>query len=81
MQEQRFTELMSDAFKNPMASIKEVKKKVEPIALRNTKDLSFKNVPDYLRLPDADELIIIRQWAVDYKKQNKNAYRWQPITV
>ena len=73
MQEQNFTGLMHSAFKDSLDRPNVVKKKMSNLAKKNEKDLSEKPLPDYLRIPTAEELIEIRQWAIDYKKSNKNA--------
>lgn len=73
MQERNLTELLSDAFKNPFEIQERVKEKMETLSVKNTEDLSNKDVPDYLRLPSTDELIEMRQWAIDYKKAKKHA--------
>ena len=73
MQEQNLTALLSDAFKNPFDKQEVVKQKMEKLSIKNNNDLSEKVVPDYLRLPSADELAEMREWAIDYKKANKQA--------
>lgn len=73
MQEQNLTALLSDAFKNPFDKQDVVKQKMEKLSIKNNNDLSEKVVPDYLRLPSADELTEMRQWAIEFKKANKNA--------
>jgi len=73
MQERNFTELLSEAFKNPFDKKEIVKKKMETLSVKNSNDLSNKDVPDYLRIPSANELTEMRQWAIDFKKSNKNA--------
>lgn len=73
MHEQNLTALLSDAFKNPFEKKEIVQKKMETLSVKNSSDLSEKEVPDYLRLPSANELVEMRQWAIDYKKANKQA--------
>lgn len=77
MQEQNLTSLLAgihdlkkDPFLNKPA---ELKKSMTALAQKNKDDLSSKEMPDYLRTPTAEELIEMRQWAIDYKKRNKNA--------
>lgn len=73
MQETNFTALLVDALKSPFEPKPVTKKKMEALAVKNEKDLSEKKLPDYLRTPTGDELIAMRQWAVDYKKARKGA--------
>jgi hypothetical protein len=73
MQERRLTELLSDAFNKPFDELGSVTPKMEKLSVLNRMGLQDKDVPDYLRIPTAGELIEIRQWAVDYKKANKHA--------
>ena len=68
------TELMDLAsLKNQALSPKKVKSALNKLAIKNKKDLSFKDVPEYMRTPTADELIEMRQWAIDYKKFHTTA--------
>ena len=73
MQEKNLTDLLSDASKNLFENKEIVKKKMETLSVKNIHDLTNKDVPDYLRLPSPDELIEMRQWAINYKKANKQA--------
>lgn len=73
MQEQNLTSLLADALKNPFDPIPVTRKKMESLAVKNQKDLSASVLPDYLRTPSADELIEMRQWAIDYKNSHKAA--------
>lgn len=54
-----------------------VKKKMVLIAKRNKELLSYKNMPEYLRVPTADELVEMRQWAIDFKKANPRTSKRQ----
>ena len=73
MQERNLTELLTGAFKNPSEALKTVKPKMEALSAKNTKDLEQKVLPNYLRTPTADELVEMRQFAIDYKKLHKQA--------
>jgi hypothetical protein len=73
MQERNLTELMNAAFKHSLDNPEVVKEKMELLSIRNREDLSNIKLPDYLRLPSANELTEMRQWAIDYKKLNKHA--------
>lgn len=78
MQETHFNALLMDSFKDsfnpkkvllpPTKPIKSVKERMKSLSLKNEKDLSFQELPDYLRIPTGDELMEMRQWAIDYKK-------------
>ena len=73
MQEQNFTELLASAASSRKAALKTLRPKMETLADKNKNDLAKKELPDYLRTPTADDLIEMRQWAIDYKKFNKKA--------
>lgn len=73
MQEQNMTALMASAFKDAFMKPTAVKKQMKSLAAKNVNDLKEKELPDYLRTPTADELIQMRQFAIDYKKANKQA--------
>lgn len=77
MQEQNMTALMADAFKKKPINPALLKKKMGKLALKNKKDLEYKNLPDYLRTPTAEELTEMRQWAIDYKNTFKQASKRQ----
>lgn len=77
MHSQDFTALMSDAFKGEMRSPFENFKKMEVIADQNKIDLSERTLPEGVHLPNADELVNIRQWAINYQKSNKTASKRQ----
>lgn len=49
----------------------EVLKEMVAVEKSNNEHLAEKNLPDYLRTPTADELVEIRQFAIDLKKANK----------
>lgn len=73
MQEQNFTELLASAQSMKKMALETLRPKMEKLADKNKKDLQKKELPDYLRTPNADELIEMRQWAIDYKKFNTKA--------
>ena len=73
MQEQNMTALMQSALKEGLLKPRFVEKQIGLLADKNKKDLAKKELPDYLRTPTAEELIEMRQWAIDYKKGNKQA--------
>lgn len=73
MQERNLEALLLDAYDKPLEKQEVVKKKMQELSFKNKKDLSKQVLPDYLRIPDAEELEKIRQWAIDYKKANKQA--------
>lgn len=77
MQEQNLTALLSSIdTKQPVAK-KAIKTDMRNLAIKNKKDLEYKNLPEYVRTPTAEELIIMRQWAIDYKKEFKSASKRQ----
>ena len=73
MQENNLQTLVKDVFDNPFENRKVVKEKMKVLSVKNISDLNGEDIPDYLRLPSADELVEMRQWAIDYKKSNKSA--------
>ncbi len=83
MQETHFNALLMDSFKDSfnikktliphLKKQKPVKERMNTLALKNEKDLSFQELPDYLRIPTGDELMEMRQWAIDYKKFHTKA--------
>lgn len=73
MQEANMTELMKSVFEKPEQSLRVTKQKMAKLAVKNERDLSYKNLPEYMRTPTADELFEMRQWAIDYKKFHKRA--------
>ena len=77
MQSQNLTELMSSAFTNLFEQPAKVMSHMNQIANKNGTDLENKDVPDYLRLPTAEELFEMRQWAIDYKKSNPSESKRQ----
>lgn len=73
MQESKFTELMADALgiKNDPTP-KMIKARMTSLADRNEKAISEKRLLS-LRAPTTDELITMREWAIQYKREHKNA--------
>lgn len=81
MQEQQFKDVINQSLEelksgkpisNPV-----VKKKMALIAKKNREALSFKNLPEYLRVPSTEQLIEMRQWAIDFKKANPRTSKRQ----
>jgi hypothetical protein len=73
MHQKNLTDLLSDAFKNPFETTDVVKEKMEGLSVKNIADVSDRAIVDNLRIPTPEELTAIRQWAIDYKNQNKKA--------
>lgn len=73
MQEQNLTELLASAASMKKMALGTLRPKMQKLADKNKKDLEKKELPDYLRTPTADELIDMRQWAIDYKKLHSQA--------
>jgi hypothetical protein len=77
MQERHLNELVSASFAAALLgpkkaeSPKKVKADMEVLADKNKADLP--NLPLSERTPTSDELVEMRQYAVDYKKNNKKA--------
>lgn len=67
------TALMQSALKGGLIKPKFIEQQMENLAIKNKNDLAKKEFPDYLRIPTAEELTEMRQWAIDYKKANKQA--------
>lgn len=77
MQEKNYTALLNDGLINSASSKAATKRRMNALSFKNTRDLAFKEVPEYLRTPTGDELIKMRQWAIDYRKENKRASKRQ----
>lgn len=77
MQEKNFTELLRDADLKFDSPVLETRNRMGKLSVKNFKDLSFKDVTHYLRGPTTDDLVEMRQWAIDYKKANKSASKRQ----
>lgn len=73
MEQRNFTQLLRDANYLKDDNPKEVSRRMDKLFLKNKKDLEQKGLPNYLRVPTAQELELMRQFAIDYKKENKNA--------
>lgn len=75
MQEKKFSKLMkSVSFEND--SRDKVEKDVKALASSNKKlvdALNHNSNKDFYRAPTSDELLEMRQWAIDYKKLHKQA--------
>lgn len=81
MEQQSLKEVMDNAIEEIKAgktpSHPVIRKKMALIAKKNREALSYKTLPEYLRIPTAEELIVMRQWAVDYKKANPRTSKRQ----
>lgn len=73
MQQQNLTALLTSALKDVKEDKKTLLSQMTALSVKNKVDLSFKNLPDYLRTPTAEELIEMRSWAIGYKKTFKGA--------
>lgn len=78
MQDVQFNRLIDMAVPMPPSK---VGSKVKSIETANNKAYAKQERPadsrNYERTPTADELIIFRQWAIDYKKQMPKASKHQ----
>lgn len=73
MQEQNMTELMNMAQTEPANPSRVTKQKIAKLAVKNERDMSYKTLPEYLRIPTADELEEMRQWAINYRNTTYKA--------
>ncbi len=73
MQAQNLDYLLQDAAQNFTDKPFVTQKKMLDLALKNDSDLAEKNLPDKMRTPTADELTEMRQYAIDYKHNNRRA--------
>lgn len=77
MHESNFSELLKDASIYPESPVLETRNRMGKLSVKNFKDLSFKDVPTYLRIPTTDDLVEMRDWAIEYKNLNKSASKRQ----
>lgn len=73
MQSQNLSELMSKSLNNPFAELS--KQSMQPLADKNKMDIEKKKLPDPMRTPTADELVMMGIFARNYKRDNKKASR------
>lgn len=69
MNSQSLDMLLLDAFKNPADTLETVKPRMQILAKENDEAIPVIAKSDILRTPTADELVEMRQYAIDMKKK------------
>jgi hypothetical protein len=73
MQDRILNELIGDSLNHINRPDLMTEKKMQSMAIDNAFALKDKQLPDPLRIPTAEELLAMRNWAIGYKSLNKRA--------